>query len=352
MTYLNCFNERRRYFAAQNSYLGFISHFPKVFNSEEYERIFVLKGGPGTGKSSFMKRAADELAKSGELTEIYCSSDEASLDGIIVCGARGKIAILDGTSPHERDAVIPGAIDELINLGEYWNSSELIREREKIIALHKKKSKSYKSAYSHLKLAGKYHALLRSEILASFDSFRAREYAAKLAVGEKEKWAARRSLLLSAFGKGGYITLGGAYAGFGKITEITGEYCAAEIFMELLCEELKRLGIAHEEYPSPLSPAITEAVVIKEGESTHCYTLLPATEKISAGKFLRSLSAKEVELRHYERVRLENESKAMSAFADASCAHFELEKIYTPTMNFEKIGELIEKTVQKAKSML
>ena len=73
-----------RYFAAANTYKGFISYFKDVFDSKKYDRIYVLKGGPGTGKSTLMKRILSNVsARGGEVTEILCSSDPNSLDGIV-----------------------------------------------------------------------------------------------------------------------------------------------------------------------------------------------------------------------------------------------------------------------------
>ena len=54
-----------KYFAAANSYGGFISYFDKLFDSKEYNRIYVLKGGPGTGKSSFMKKVSAHFHNAG-----------------------------------------------------------------------------------------------------------------------------------------------------------------------------------------------------------------------------------------------------------------------------------------------
>ena len=55
-------NYLRKYFAAANTYTGFISYFDTVFDPEKFSRLYVLKGGPGTGKSSFMKKIANEFA--------------------------------------------------------------------------------------------------------------------------------------------------------------------------------------------------------------------------------------------------------------------------------------------------
>ena len=47
----------KEFFAASNSSTGFVSYFDVIFNPKSYEKIFILKGGPGTGKSHFMKSA-------------------------------------------------------------------------------------------------------------------------------------------------------------------------------------------------------------------------------------------------------------------------------------------------------
>ena len=74
-----------KYFAAANGYKGFKSYFPTIFNPREYDKIFILKGGPGTGKSTIMKSIANELYDNGAKVEsIHCSSDPQSLDGVII----------------------------------------------------------------------------------------------------------------------------------------------------------------------------------------------------------------------------------------------------------------------------
>lgn len=341
-----------RYFAAQNSYNGFISHFSEIFKSEGYNRIFVLKGGPGTGKSSLMKRFSQSLSEACEITEIYCSSDVRSLDGVIAQSKRGRVAILDGTAPHERDAVIAGAVDELVNLGEHWDTAGLIERREEILEINREKSKRYKDAYYNLSLAGRYYGLLRGEIQSRFDSYRAKEYVRGLISGEKCDAPPERSLLFSAFGKDGYRTLENALSGYDRVVQISGEYSAPELLIKILCEELRRLDILHEEIPSPLSNDITECVVIPKHEGNVCYTLLPSEEQISANQFLRSLSAAELQLKHYEKQMLHYEQLSVKSFGDASRAHFALENIYTPLMNFDKIGEIGEKIIEKTREIL
>ena len=43
------------YFAAANASDGFYSRFPALFDPAcgKWQKIYIIKGGPGTGKSSF-----------------------------------------------------------------------------------------------------------------------------------------------------------------------------------------------------------------------------------------------------------------------------------------------------------
>ena len=99
--------------------------------------VVVITGGPGTGKSFFMRMIADEAEKKGKkVIYYYCSSDQGSLDGITV---DGKIAILDGTAPHDADATVPAAAEDIIDLGAFWDSAILAKSRKRIELLHSEK---------------------------------------------------------------------------------------------------------------------------------------------------------------------------------------------------------------------
>ena len=124
---------REAYFAAANGRDGFYSYFKECFDRPEIEKLYVIKGAPGTGKSKFMNDvSALAEAKGGYVKYYYCSSDPNSLDGVIARTESGAVAILDGTAPHNRDAVIPGAIDEIANLGDAFDSDKLKIDKQKI----------------------------------------------------------------------------------------------------------------------------------------------------------------------------------------------------------------------------
>lgn len=92
-------NKERHMFPGGNTSKGFYSFYRYILGQEEANRIICIKGGPGTGKSSLMKKVGAHFLDKGYLIEYHhCSSDNNSLDGVVI--KELKVAILDGTSPH------------------------------------------------------------------------------------------------------------------------------------------------------------------------------------------------------------------------------------------------------------
>lgn len=142
----------RHMFAGGNTPFGFYSYYKYIIDPEKANRIFILKGGPGTGKSTLMKKIGLKLAKQGyDIEFMHCSSDNNSLDGIVI--PMLKIAVIDGTAPHVVDPVYPGAVDEIINLGDFWNEDGIIEAKEKIFEIGKKIRNCFERAYRYLRAA-------------------------------------------------------------------------------------------------------------------------------------------------------------------------------------------------------
>lgn len=155
-----------RYFAASNSCKGFCNYYGEVFTETGPRRLYIIKGGPGTGKSHFMKTVARHARSRGyTVTEYACSSDPSSLDGILL-QKEGSPALgfLDGTAPHQRDPVLPGARDEIINLGSFWDASRLGGQEERIRTLGEEKAAAYRRAYAYLAAAGEVDNGMESRI--------------------------------------------------------------------------------------------------------------------------------------------------------------------------------------------
>ncbi|MEE1072723.1 MAG: PRK06851 family protein [Cellulosilyticum sp.] len=144
----------KHYFACGNTSKGFQNYFSS--NLKNLNKIYILKGGPGTGKSSLMKKVGKAMIDKGVPVEyIHCSSDPDSLDGIIIRSL--STAIVDGTSPHVIEPTAPGAIEEYINLGVAWDVDALAKNKNEILSLQSEISSCYPKAYNCFARALKIH---------------------------------------------------------------------------------------------------------------------------------------------------------------------------------------------------
>ena len=139
-----------RFFPGGNTSQGFCSRFGSIL--PEPKRMVYLKGGPGVGKSSLMKRVAAAYEAKGLAVEYFhCLSDPDSLDGIAI--PEVGFGMMDGTAPHVYDPVLPVARDELINLADFLDAPAL-RAHVPEIAQHSAEiSKLFRRAYGFLSAA-------------------------------------------------------------------------------------------------------------------------------------------------------------------------------------------------------
>lgn len=132
------------YYAGGNTARGFYSLYES--NLEGMDRLFILKGGPGTGKSSLMKHIGAEWSDKGyDIQYLHCSSDNNSIDGVII--EQLKVAVVDGTAPHVIEPKCPGAVDEYVNLGIAWDSARLAAQKDTIIQYTERISAAFQKAY-------------------------------------------------------------------------------------------------------------------------------------------------------------------------------------------------------------
>lgn len=172
-------NEISKYFLAANSSEGFVSYFKHNYDFADGWRAYIIKGGPGTGKSSFMKYVVVKAMDKGYSVKLCpCSSDPDSLDGVII--KEIKTIVLDGTSPHVVEPVYPGACEEIINLGQFWDGGELYRRADEIINVTNSNKKLHSTAAAYLSAAGEliYDNLKQSQRFTSIK--KAEQFALKI----------------------------------------------------------------------------------------------------------------------------------------------------------------------------
>lgn len=331
------------YFAAANSYRGFISYFDRVFDSKEYDRIFVLKGGPGTGKSSLMRKISEHFRTNDfYVEEILCSSDPASLDGVIGIKNGRKFAVLDGTAPHERDAIYPGIIDEIINLGDGWDERWLIGKKTEILSLAKEKKKAYETAYNYLNIAGKCDDIIALTISDKFDIFKAKSKAESILSDLIAKENGEiKTRLLSSFGRHGKYNIEPCESIFdARITVSKDGY----LFLKTCADMLKSNSVDITLFPSPLSPEKLNALLLN---NTKLLIQISDNAEIKTEEFVTLSPLDNERIRVAREMHDEILLEAARWFKIAAEIHASLEDIYSSAMDFSKNDEHFAKIIAK-----
>ena len=142
------------YYAEGNTSRGFFSLYES--NLQGLDRIFILKGGSGTGKSTLIRSLADEWIKKDYDVEILNSArDNESIDGVII--PKLKVAVVNGKEPDVIKAKLPGLIEQYIDMSEALDSSKLEEHKEELIKLTEEIEGSYQIAYSKFAAALRIH---------------------------------------------------------------------------------------------------------------------------------------------------------------------------------------------------
>ena len=341
----------KEHFAAINSGHGFISFYKEVFGAQQIKRRYVIKGGPGTGKSSFMKKVAKEAEKRGIGVEyIRCSSDPESLDGVII---GNEIALLDGTAPHTYEPQIVGAADEIVNLGEFWDSDKLYTRYNEIAVLSALKSNSYSKAYRFLSAAmnvEKINAdiakgvLIEEKMLAAADRI-------MRSFGDGKGYSVEYGII-RAIGMGGRAKLDTYERSAKKLYCIYDCYGLGGIFLLDLIEKAREKRMRLKVSYDPLCPDVPDALFLVDEDCAFVIAEdgdIGADVKINMKRFVNSDRAEKIksEYRANRRLCEALTDSAIEALSEAGKYHFGLEEIYMKCMDFESENKFTDEFCKK-----
>ena len=328
------------FFAAANSAGGFVSFYDRVFAREGIEKRYLIKGGPGTGKSSFMRKVAERATEEGLAVEYYrCSSDPDSLDGIIV---EGRVALLDATAPHEFSPTLAGAVDETVDLGSFWRSSGLEGERDEIKRLSLEKGACYAQAYDILGAVGGLERACRRLVAPLIDHQKldrmAESILKRLPSG---KGGELKVALRDSVGMKGRVRLDG-YERLAHRTVNVNDVCGVgDMLLERVLKGALSKGLSVRVSYDPVMPSRVDALLI-EDTATAFVIGTPSLEGARAVNMRRAVITGGEESgrirREYKRLkRLSSQlvGSAVSCLEHAGTAHFALERIYVRHMDFD-----------------
>lgn len=294
------------YFLGGNTAVGFYSLYGG-FPPGAHAFVHILKGGPGTGKSTLFRAIAREADRRGmEVERVLCSGDPDSLDGVYL-PALG-LAWVDGTAPHVTEPGLFGVNGDYGNLGAFFALPFSQAEKSQLLALQAAYKDCYRRAYALLAACPR-----DNEHTHRCSDEQLRDTLSALPAQEKQGRMARR--FASAVTCKGLLRLPPASADYAVSAAPAAALPAA-------AEEAQRRGWDVILCPSPLFPDEAEALLLPEKKLA--FTAVPDSEQADQS--------------HLE--------KAVESLREAKALHDELEALYRPHMDFPGLsayaGQLLE----------
>ncbi len=357
----------RHMYPGNNTPEGFFSYYQYILSQEEADRIFCIKGGPGVGKSTFMRKIAESMLQKGhDVDFMHCSSDSNSLDGIVLRDM--KIAIIDGTAPHVVDPINPGAVDSIIHLGDYWDEEGIRKNRDALISSSEKIRSIFGRAYNYLAAAGKMYDNLSSIYETAIRYEELYKITAKV-IGDElihKEISSRQGDIKKYFASA--ITPSGIenhidslVRGYRKIYVIkTPVGVSSERMLNLIMEGAAYRGLNVEGYYCPMKPSTKlEHLLIPDLS----LAFITSNKYHSPDLSMNHVEVECIDLEniiHYDLIEyqefvLKDSSQKMSellekaifCLSQAKKEHDELEKYYIPNMDFMKIDALRRDLTEK-----
>ena len=329
-------SERKNaYFAASNTAKGFVYDFEEIFRP--CKKILILKGGPGTGKSTLIRAiAAEAVNRDTRVEYFYCSSDTNSLDAVII--GDSDIAVIDGTSPHIIDPKIPGVKEEIINLGQFWDSGVLKESSCDIRYYLDKISTLYKQVYDSMAVASSADSLSEKLVLRHTDIEKMSSAAERIVRSYSSDAFPIRARRVSAFGVHGYTLLNSYERRAEDIYTFRDRWGVSHLFLDLIKEKLEKKGVGFDFSRSPIFDK-TDAILLRSEGVAFLPVASNVGKIINTERFIRSSIAVEKEdikqLRLISSASVKMAEKKLSVIGEL---HDELEKIYISAMDFKELG--------------
>ena len=332
---------------------GFRSFYDTLFQDPRLERILILKGGAGCGKSTLMKAVGEEAERLGLSTQrVLCSSDPDSLDGLLIPAA--GLALVDGTAPHVVEPPLCACGAEYVDLGRYYDSRKLKPVQDALFALREENARQYGLATACFRSAQSISDVLL-QLAQSVITPQELNTCAALLVPQTEQQEESRTVprFLAAFTPKGIRVCRSAME----------QLCTRRLALlddyglhRQLFSQLQTLwGGSHLAGYEPLHPEVPFALLFP-GQDTACVAssrLFPCHREAACVCDLNTLVERRLSARQREhalaaqthRAALVNEG--LSYLTQAKALHDRMEQLYRPAVDFDGVTAITE-SIKKA----
>lgn len=356
----------RKMFPGANTSQGFFSFYDHII-APNCTRIIVIKGGPGVGKSSMMKAIGLAMQEKGfDIEHHCCSSDNGSIDGVVIPAI--GVALMDGTAPHIVDPKNPGAVDEIIHLGDNWNEAKLRAVKDDILQCNRRVGRLFKMAYSHIKEAKVAHDEWESYITESMSwgevnrvSIQLREKIFTGVAPDYGRQAKIRRLFANAVTPQGLVNyVHTLLAEYDHIYSVAGEPGTGKsTILEAVAKTAYEKGLDTEVFHCTLDPQKIDLVLIPAlGKAVISGSELLKVDLANMNKRVVTINLNDF-IEHNVLSQYSSEiaaatkrfwdvfNRAASFVSKAKAIHDDMENFYIPAMDFAAINERKDQLIQR-----
>ncbi len=339
------------FFLGANSQSGFYSLYDE-FCAAPTDTLHIIKGGPGTGKSTFMKRMGKAAEERGlDVEYILCSGDPESLDGVYIPSLH--IGWADGTAPHVLEPRQFGVSAVYEDLGRFCMTGALLECRALISTLTDEYRRSYQTAYSYLHAAYAVQKAAQATVSADIeDKIRKR---ARSKIKRELLPACSSGRPIKRFVRA--ISCQGIHITEQTINTLCSRMCVLEsnhgleqIFFHEICRELDENGSAYYLCPNPLSPDLTECVILPRERL--CFIASHAAPEfrgisrtIHLDRYLSKSEAYHCTVRNQLFKNLLD--AGITHLRNAKHLHDDLELCYRPALDIQALNDYTESVISR-----
>ena len=338
------------FFLGATTPAGFKGYFEPL-RREPGMQMYLIKSGPGCGKSTLMKQLAQKAEQQGQSIErVHCASDPDSLDGVVFLGQRA--AIVDATAPHVLEPDAPGADEIIVSLYHTIRAEALAPHREEVKALFRRNAQLRARAARYVASAGSLLLDSRRAEACSANFEKVRRYVKRLCtrlLPRTEGTAGEELRLLSAITPKGMVFYRGTVEALAdRYVVFRDDYGAvSRLLLELIRAEALARGYHIITCPCAMHP---------EDQIDHIFIpalrlafltdnlwhpiQLPGVQAVRCTRFVdrENLSGFRARLRFNDRAASELIDQAVALMAQAKNCHDELETYYRAAVDFDQVN--------------